>query len=232
MLRGASISIEAGELIGLIGASGSGKTVLARCLIGLETWDTGRLVVDDLTIDHPYSVDDPIWLGVRRKVGFVAQNRALPPYRTAYAQIAEGPKFVKGSSQDDIDLKMGQWIGRLGLTPHLNKYPAELSGGQLARVCLARALVMEPRYLICDEITAGLDPITASEVAVALLEVIQSGVGLLLISHQIEFLKRYATRVDFLQSGQIVAAGLPESMLVAPEHKGLREFLAGVTLGR
>jgi ABC-type polar amino acid transport system ATPase subunit len=127
VLRGASLAIEAGELVGLIGASGAGKTVLARCLIGLETWESGQLVVDDRTIDSPYPVDDPRWLAVRHKVGLVAQNRALPPYRTAYAQIAEGPKFVKRMSHNEVELKMSQWTERFGLSLHLHKYPHELA---------------------------------------------------------------------------------------------------------
>jgi polar amino acid transport system ATP-binding protein len=232
VLAAASITLERGELVGLIGASGSGKTVFSRSLVGLELWDAGTLQVDDLTIDRPHSIDDPIWLQVRRRVGLVAQNRALSPYRTAYEQIAEGPLFVGGISRTEADSKIGPWIERLGLTPHIHKYPTELSGGQLARVSLARALAMEPGYLICDEITASLDPVMASEVAVALLEVIKSGVGVLMISHQLEFLKQYATRVDFFHAGCVVASGNANSMLVTPTNEPLRQFLVGTTLGR
>ena len=232
LLSDATLSLASGELVGLIGASGAGKTVFARCMVGLETWDSGSLRVDDLLIAEPHAVDDPAWRPVRRLVGLVAQNRALPPYRTARDQILEGPRFVGGVASEHAATSAAPWIERLGLKSHLDKYPAELSGGQVARVCLARALVMEPRYLICDELTAPLDPAMAAEVATALLEVVKAGVGVLMISHQLEFLRRFATRVDYLHAGRIIVSGDAASTLLNPTNDALRQFLSGSELGR
>jgi len=232
VLDGASMRLAPGELVGLIGASGAGKTILARCLIGLETWDSGTLTVDSIAVNRPFSVDDPTWESVRQKIGWVAQNRGLAPYRTVIEQVVEGPRHVRRMSREAAMEKALRWLEQLGLGPHIHKYPAELSGGQLARVCLARALAMEPMYLICDEVTANLDPTMAAEVAASLLEVGKTGLGVLMISHQLEFLRHHATRVDFLERGHIAASGSPMDMLQNPENEGLRRFLSGTALGR
>jgi len=232
VLNSTSISVGPRELVGLIGASGSGKSVLARCLVGLETWDEGRLTVEGHQIEGIHPVEDSKWINVRRVIGIVFQQRGLPPYRTAWDQIAEGPKHVLRLSPEAIRALADPWVSKFGLSAHLEKYPSELSGGQLARVCLARALVMQPRYLVCDELTAPLDPIIAAEVAISLLEIVNAGVGLLLISHQLEFLRRYATRVDFLDGGSIVASGSPDEMLVRPVHRQLLAFVSAAELGR
>ena len=216
----------------MIGYSGGGKTVLARCIVGLEKFDAGTVEVDGVVIGPQLGPDDPSWVPVRIKVGLVAQNRALPPYRTVIDLIAEGPRFVLGLTRHDAHSRSISWLERLGLERHTHKYPHELSGGQLARVCLARALVMEPSYLICDEVTAQLDPLMAAEVATSLLDVVKLGVGVLLISHQIEFLRRYASRVEFLDHGHIVASGFATDMLDAPTNERVRAFLQGIALGR
>lgn len=232
VLRGVTFTLGPGELVGLIGVSGAGKTVLARCLIGLERWDRGAIQIDDTLIDQSFPVDDVHWQSVRRKVGLVAQNRAVPPYRRIGELIVEGPVEVLGVKAKDARAVAATWIERFQLTDHLSKFPAEVSGGQLARACLARALAMSPRYLLCDEISSPLDPNTAATVANALLEIAHSGVAVLMISHQLEFLRRHASRIDFLDGGVIAASGAPEEMLTRPECEALRCFIAGIEVGR
>lgn len=232
VLRGASVEVSPGELVGLIGLSGGGKTVFARCILGLETWERGTVEVDGVTIGSVRDPDAPSLHSIRRKIGLVTQDRSLPAYRSVSDLVAEGPLFVGGHGRKLALEKANRWIEKLGLAAHAHKYPTEISGGQLARLCLARALVMEPAYLICDEMTANLDPVIAAEVAVALLDIVKMGVGVLMISHQLEFLRRYATRIDYLEGGQVVASGSPEEIFLRPSHPGLSGFLTGAALGR
>ncbi len=232
VLRDVTLTLAPGELVGLIGASGSGKTVLARCLIGLEQWDRGEVQVDDSLISQSYPVDDVRWQTIRRKVGLVAQNRAVPPYRRIEELILEGPTEVLGLKVSEARVLAATWIERFRLKDHLSKFPTEVSGGQLARACLARALAMSPRYLLCDEISSPLDPNTAATVANALLEIAHSGVAVLMISHQLEFLRRHASRIDFLDGGVIAASGTPEEMLARPTTEALQRFVEGVEVGR
>lgn len=232
VLRGVDFSLGPGELVGLIGVSGSGKTVLARCLTGLEVFDQGMVHVDDLVFGSGTDPDDEVLSKVRQKAGFVTQNRALPPYRTVLCQVMEGPRYVLGLSERSAQESARSLLDQLGLAEHVHKYPSELSGGQLARVCLARAMIMEPSYLICDEVTANLDPVRAAEVAHALLQIVANGVGILLISHQLDFIRKFAARVDYLDRGEIVASGKPGEMLVNPRDPRLAEFLANAAIGR
>jgi ABC-type polar amino acid transport system ATPase subunit len=232
VLRNLSLRLNEGEFAALIGASGAGKTVLARCIVGLETIDSGRIKIDDLNLGSELRTDSEQWIQVRKKVALVSQNRALPPYRKVLDQILEGPKYVLGLSRGRAMEQAMPWIKRLDLSEHIQKYPMELSGGQVARVCLARAVVMNPKYLICDEVTANLDPFMAAEVAQSLIEVASTGMGILLISHQIEFIRRYTSVVHFLYKGVIECSGKPNLILSDPPNGVLKQYLKGTNLGR
>jgi ABC-type polar amino acid transport system ATPase subunit len=232
VLKAVNFSLAPGELIGLIGVSGSGKTVLARCLTGLEPFDFGEVRVESITFGPATDPDDSIFADIRRIVGFVTQNRALPPYRTVIDLVSEGPRYVLGLTRGYALEVARKQLTDLGLARHLGKYPPELSGGQLSRLCLARALVMQPKYLICDEVTANLDPVRAAEVSLVLLNVLKTGVGILFISHQLEFIRQFATRVDFLDGGEIVASGKPVDVFREPRHDSLKKFLESAFLSR
>lgn len=232
VLKRVNFSLAPGELVGLIGMSGSGKSVLARCLTGLESFESGEVSVDTLVIGPSTAPDSNIASRIRRLVGFVAQNRALPPYRRVIDQVTEGPRHVLNLGQEQAYRLAKDLLIDLDLGTHLHKFPPELSGGQLTRVCLARAMAMGPRYLICDEATANLDPVRAAEVARILLSVAETGVGILFISHQLSFIRQFAARVDYLDSGEIVASGKPREVLSSPREPRLIAFLDKALLGQ
>jgi ABC-type polar amino acid transport system ATPase subunit len=232
VLRNLFLRLNEGDFAALIGSSGAGKTVLARCIIGLEAIDSGQIRIDGLSFDAGLSPDSARWIPARKTVALVTQNRALPPYRTVFDQVTEGPRYVLGMKTADALERSMPWIERLGLREHLKKYPNELSGGQLARLCLARAVVMNPSYLICDEVSANLDPFIAAEVARSLIEVATTGMGILFISHQTEFIRRYASVLHFLHNGSIVCSGDPKLFLSDPPNETLRHYLRGIDLGR
>lgn len=223
VLVGVDFAISPGEMVGLIGASGSGKTVLAKCLVGLTQADSGSHTLDGEARSLP-SGRTCQWNEVRRKVGYVSQARALPPYRTITQLVAEGPFHVLGMPKADAIGHAWQLLDRFGLSSHREKYPGEVSGGQLARVCLARALAMSPRYLICDEVTANLDPIASAAVGEILLEETANGVGLIVISHQLGFIQRHADRIVFLHNGGIIHCGDPASFFKDSGDPAIREF--------
>jgi polar amino acid transport system ATP-binding protein len=232
VLRDLSLRLKEGDFAGLIGSSGGGKTVLARCIVGIETIDSGTIQIDGMSFGPSVSPDSEQWIPARKKVALVTQNRALPPYRNVIAQVLEGPRYVLNMSRHSAMERAMPWVERLGLGDHRYKYPGELSGGQLARLCLARAVVMNPTYLICDEVSANLDPFMAAEVAQALIEVATTGMGILFISHQIEFIRRYANVVHFLHGGRITCSGDPNIFLSDPPDETLRQYLSGMNLGR
>lgn len=224
VLEGVDFAISPGEMVGLIGASGSGKTVFAKCLVGLIHADSGSHTLDGETRSLP-SGRARQWNEVRRKVGYVSQARALPPYRTITQLVAEGPFHVLGMPKADAIGRAWQLLDRFDLSSHREKYPGEVSGGQLARVCLARALAMSPRYLICDEVTANLDPIASAAVGDILLEARENGVGLIIISHQLGLIREHADRLDFIDGGKIVCSGDAKSLVASPENASLEAFL-------
>lgn len=232
VLQGVSLTVAPGEIVGLVGASGAGKTVFSRCVVGLEPIDDGSVCVDGAVLGPDAHRFDPAAQRVRELVGLVSQSHRMPAYRRIESIIAEGPRVVRRLSRDVVKQCVQKWSNRLGLTAHLKKYPLELSAGQMARVLLARVAALEPRFLICDEMTANLDPATAGEVAGLLESLASDGVGLLVISHQFDFLRRSARRVAVLAAGCIVEDGSPEQVFSNPHSQEGRRFLAAAFRGR
>lgn len=231
ILRDVSLTVEPGQLAAVIGPSGSGKTMLARCIVGLAPFEDGVIDVGDMHIAAGTSPHSSEAIAVRGKVGLVFQDLRLWPYRTALENIAEGLLHVRGASRSTARRTVDVWAERLGIATMLDKYPAALSGGERQRVAIARAAVMNPQYLILDEITSALDPVTAGAVSAVLLTLKDQGMGMLLMSHQIEFIRRCADSVTFLQRGSVVERGAAAQMLGASATEPLREFLSSVRRG-
>lgn len=231
VIRNVSLEVRPGEMIGLIGSSGSGKSTILRSINGLLRIDEGSIKVADQTLlPDPQPINGNGVL-IRQRVGMVFQHLNLWPYRTALENIVDALIYVKRLKKPVAIEKAREWASRLGIESQLNKYPSMLSGGQRQRVAIARAVVMEPQFLLLDEITSSLDPILAGEIAEIMAKLAQEGLGIIFVSHQIDFIRRNASKVYFLDGGHIKESGLPSEILTRPASKELGQFIESVRHG-
>jgi ABC-type polar amino acid transport system ATPase subunit len=221
-----SATIEPGETVALIGPSGGGKSTMLRCINGLATFDRGQIDVGGHRLE-PNSLPAEIH-EVRKLFGMIFQDFQLFPHFTALENVIEAPMQVLGVNAQEAKARAMQLLKRVGLGERANYYPKELSGGQKQRVAIARALAMEPRGLLCDEITSALDPELKAEVLDVLLDLKAEGLTLIMVTHEIHFARRAADRVLLLADGRIAESGRPEKVLDAPETERARRFLKTV----
>ncbi len=227
VLDGVSLRVEAHEVVCLIGASGSGKSTLLRCCNLLEPATSGTISLFGVDLGG----DEVRGELVRREVGIVFQSFNLFPHRTVLDNITMGPRRALKVSKHAAEVKALGLLERFGLAEKANDFPDRLSGGQQQRVAILRALAMDPRLLLLDEITSALDPALVAEVLDLVRELAASGMPMLLATHEIEFARDVATTVVFLEAGRIVESGPPRDVLVAPRDPRtaafLRRYLAG-----
>ncbi|QDT57366.1 Glutamine transport ATP-binding protein GlnQ [Caulifigura coniformis] len=226
VLNDISATIEAGETVALIGPSGGGKSTMLRCINGLATFDKGHIEVGEHRL-APSSLPDEIH-EVRKLFGMIFQDFQLFPHFTALENVIEAPMQVRGMTATAAKERAMALLKRVGLEERANYFPKELSGGQKQRVAIARALAMEPRGLLCDEITSALDPELKSEVLDVLLDLKAEGLTLIMVTHEIHFARRAADRVLLLADGRIAESGRPEKVLDAPETERAKRFLKTV----
>ncbi|MBX3442504.1 MAG: amino acid ABC transporter ATP-binding protein [Planctomyces sp.] len=226
VLDGVSTVIAPGETVALIGPSGGGKSTLLRCITGLARFDAGQITVGSHRIEArgPASQYD----GVRRMFGMIFQDFQLFPHFTALENVIEAPVRVRGQPAAEARERGLRLLERVGLAERANYYPRELSGGQKQRVAIARALAMEPRGLLCDEITSALDPELKAEVLDVLTDLKQEGLTLIVVTHEIHFARRAADRILLLADGRIAEEGPPETVLGSPTSDRARKFLRTV----
>ncbi len=226
ILDGISLRIEAGQTVALIGPSGAGKSTLLRCINGLTTFDAGTIRVGDHVLepnrDHQAC---PGARQVRRVFGMIFQDFQLFPHLTALQNIMEAPRAVLKMTKADARDRALRLLARVGLEARAQAYPSELSGGQKQRVAIARAMAMEPRGLLCDEITSALDPELKNEVLVVLESLKRDGLTLILVTHEIGFAKRAADRVVVLAGGKIIEDGSPQQVVGNPQAPRTQQFL-------
>jgi ABC-type polar amino acid transport system ATPase subunit len=227
ILRSVNLRLHLGECVGILGPSGCGKTTLLRGLLGFETFDEGQVQVNGTTRSS-LELKEP---GFRRSFGFVTQANNLWPYRTALENVAEGLIYGLHRPSDAARTLAQRWLDRLGVGQHALKYPAELSGGEQQRVSIARALAIDPKALLLDEPTSGLDPLTAGELSELLLLLRKEGGSFLIVSHQIDLLRRMCDRVYFMHDGRVLETGKPNETLTNPQSAELVKFIATVRLG-
>jgi polar amino acid transport system ATP-binding protein len=229
VLDGIDLTVRAGETVALIGPSGGGKSTLLRCLNGLNCFDAGTINVGPHVLDAAQSGRPHAAVAaVRRLLGMIFQDFQLFPHLTALGNIIEAPLRVLGQSREQATKRAWQLLERVGLTSHANSYPRQMSGGQKQRVAIARALAMEPRGLLCDEITSALDPELKGEVLDVLVDLKREGLTLLLVTHEIGFARRAADRVVVLCDGKIIEEGPPSQVIDRPQTERTCNFLSRV----
>jgi polar amino acid transport system ATP-binding protein len=224
VLRNIDLAVDLHQVVCLIGASGSGKSTLLRCVNRLETVDEGTIVVDGETItDGDVDVNS-----LRRKIGIVFQAFNLFPHMTVMENITLAPRKTRGLSKAEARTQARDLLGRIGLLDKADEYPDRLSGGQQQRVAIARALAMSPKLMLLDEITSALDPQLVSEVLNLVRELANTGMTMIIATHEMSFAREVADSVCFLDGGIILEEGPPEQIFSQPREERTREFLARI----
>lgn len=219
--NGIDLSVEKGQLVCLIGASGSGKSTILRCINLLEPIDDGQILLDGVDITDPER--DP--REVRQRVGLVFQSFNLFPHMTALDNVLLAPRRVLGKAEQANRQQAEALFARFGLSDRMKHYPDQLSGGQQQRVAIIRALAMSPEVMLLDEITSALDPELVGEVLDVVKALKAEGMTMILATHEMAFARQAADRVCFLDKGRVVEEGPPEQIFTAPHEPRTRAFL-------
>jgi polar amino acid transport system ATP-binding protein len=219
-----SLEVERHNVVCLIGASGSGKSTLLRCINLLERVDEGRIVVDGAEITNGH-VDVN---ALRRKIGIVFQAYNLFPHMTVLENIVLAPRKVNGTGARQARLIALELLEQIGLSEKADEFPDRLSGGQQQRVAIARALAMGPDLMLLDEITSALDPQLVSDVLNLVRGLAETGMTMILATHEMSFAREVADKICFLDAGVICEEGSPDQIFTAPTEPRTREFLARV----
>ncbi|MCG7363765.1 amino acid ABC transporter ATP-binding protein [Roseomonas sp. ACRSG] len=231
VLKGIDLDVRQGQVVSLIGASGSGKTTFLRCVNLLEEHDGGEILLDGDPIGYRVEggkrrrLSEARVSAQRARIGMVFQQFNLFPHLTAEGNIMLGLTKVLGKGAAEARDIAGHWLERVGLAERRGHYPYQLSGGQQQRVAIARAVAMQPRLLLFDEVTSALDPELVAEVLGVMQKLAESGMTMLLVSHEMLFVRDVSDRVVFLDGGQVAQAGPPREVFGKPESERLRNFL-------
>lgn len=220
VLQDVDLSVREGEVVVILGPSGCGKSTLLRCLNGLELGHAGqyRFAGQDL----PANTD---WRQVRQQIGMVFQSYHLFPHMTVLENILLGPLSVQKRKRVDAQQQAETLLSRVGLLDKRDAYPRELSGGQQQRIAIVRALCMNPKVMLFDEVTAALDPEMVKEVLEVILDLARSGMTLLIVTHEMAFARAVADRILFMDGGRIAEQSDPESFFSAPQTARAQQFL-------
>ena len=225
VLKGIDFAVAPQELVFVIGPSGSGKSTLLRCCNRLEEPDEGSIVVDAVELMDPKCDLN----AMRRRIGMVFQSFNLYPHLTALGNVTLALRKVIGRSRREAEELGRAALDRVGLIDKVAAYPGELSGGQQQRVAIARALALEPKIMLFDEPTSALDPELVGSVLATMRDMRESGLTMVVVSHEMRFARDAADRVVFMEAGRIVEEGTPERMFGAPENARTRAFVAELT---
>ena len=225
VLKGIDLAVAQGELVFIIGPSGSGKSTLLRCCNRLEEPTSGSVVIDGTDITRP----DVDLNRVRQKIGMVFQSFNLYPHMDALGNVTLALRKVQGLARAEADAKGMAALTRVGLAEKARAYPNELSGGQQQRVAIARALALEPRILLFDEPTSALDPELVGSVLKVMRQLRESGMTMVVVSHEMEFARAAADRVVFMDRGVILEQGAPAQIFSRPAHARVAEFVATIS---
>ena len=225
ILNQINFAIKPHEIVAIIGASGAGKSTLLRCLNLLEKPQAGNITIDNTSFDVSKSKRDQI-VKFRQQTAMVFQQFNLFPQKNALENVMEGLLIVKKYSREKAEKIAYDKLVEVGLADRVNHYPKQLSGGQQQRVAIARALAMNPKVLLLDEPTSALDPELVGEVLATIKMAAKSGITMILVSHEMSFVHDIASRVLFLDKGQIIEDGSPKQVFLNPVHQRTKDFLS------
>ncbi len=224
VLKDIDLIVHKGERIVVCGPSGSGKSTLIRCINHLEEHQTGSIVVDGITLDKNLKNIDHI----RTEVGMVFQSFNLFPHLTILENLTLGPIWVRKLPKAEAQANAMQYLERVKIPEQANKYPGQLSGGQQQRVAIARSLCMNPKIMLFDEPTSALDPEMIKEVLEVMVELADTGMTMIVVTHEMGFAKTIADRVIFMDEGDIVEENEPNAFFNNPQHERTKLFLSQI----
>jgi len=222
VLRGIDCSVQASEVVCVIGPSGSGKSTFLRCLNGLEDATGGQVWVHGVSVHEPRTDLDAL----RSEIGMVFQRFNLFPHKTVLDNVALAPTKVRGLSARQARTRATELLVKVGLLDKIDAYPNQLSGGQQQRVAIARALAMQPRIMLFDEPTSALDPEMVGEVLVVMQALAEEGMTMVVVTHEMGFARQVADRVLFMDEGLLVEEGSPADLFDRPSQERTRRFLS------
>jgi general L-amino acid transport system ATP-binding protein len=223
-LRNVSLTVKKREVVVVIGPSGSGKSTFIRCINRLEEHQSGEIAVDGIPLTHDVRNIEQI----RSETGMVFQQFNLFPHLTVMENITLAPIHVRKKRKPEAEQKAMELLERVGIPEQAKKYPGQLSGGQQQRVAIARSLAMEPKIMLFDEPTSALDPEMIKEVLDVMQELAESGMTMLVVTHEMGFAKEVADRIVFMDAGEVVEVGTPEHFFTAPQHERTKLFLSQI----
>lgn len=224
VLRGVSLTVNRGEVVVIMGPSGSGKSTFIRTFNALEAYQKGKIEIDGITLSHDLRNIEAI----RKEVGMVFQQFNLFPHLNVLENITLAPVWVRKWSKTKAKEIALQLLERVGILEQAQKYPSQLSGGQQQRVAIARALAMQPKIMLFDEPTSALDPEMVREVLDVMLNLAESGITMVVVTHEVGFAREVADRVILMDSGLIVESAPPNEFFQRPQEDRTRKFLAQI----
>jgi polar amino acid transport system ATP-binding protein len=219
-----SMDVQHGEVVVIIGPSGSGKSTLLRSINHLEPVSSGEIIVDGIHLTHK-STDIN---AVRAEVGMVFQQFNLFPHLTALQNITLAQRVVRKRSAEEAENQARELLDTVGIPEKADSYPSQLSGGQQQRVAIARALAMDPKIMLFDEPTSALDPEMIKEVLDVMMALAQSGMTMLVVTHEMGFARAAAKRIIFMDEGKIIEDTTPEALFTKPKHERTKQFLSKI----
>jgi ABC-type polar amino acid transport system ATPase subunit len=224
ILNGVSTDVEPGEVVVIIGPSGTGKSTLLRCVNGLEDIQSGRITLEGRPVHaHARSV-----IEVRKHIGMIFQSFNLYPHKTALENVTLAPVIVLGEPRAAVEQRARDLFAKVRLSHRIDAYPGQLSGGEQQRVAIARALAMNPSLLMFDEPTSALDPETVGDVLGVMRDLAREGQTMLVVTHEIGFAAEVGSRMIFMDQGQIVEEAPPHEMLANPKNLRTQQFLRSI----
>ena len=220
-LKDISLSVAQGEVVVILGPSGCGKSTLLRTINGLEPVQSGNFIIEGERIDQNFKD----WRRIRQKIGMVFQSYELFDHLSVLHNIILGPMKVQNVPKEDAITLAREWLKIVGLADKENSYPKELSGGQKQRIAIVRSLVMKPKIMLFDEVTAALDPEIVREVLDVMLNLAKDGQTMLIVTHEMGFARAVADRIVFMDEGSVVEINEPEAFFTAPKSERAKKFL-------